>query len=68
MNKVTLSVPNINCNHCVNTIETELSDLDGVMTVEANSVTKQVNVEFDDPANLEGLKILLAEINYPVID
>jgi copper chaperone CopZ len=68
MSKVSLSVPNINCNHCVQTIETELSELDGVVSVEANSVTKEVNIDYVDPANEEGIKILLAEINYPVID
>ena len=68
MNNVTLSVPNINCNHCVHTIETELSDLEGVVKVEANSVTKRVDIDFGDPANLEKIKTLLAEINYPVID
>ncbi len=30
MNKITFVVPNINCNHCVHTIETELSEMDGV--------------------------------------
>ena len=68
MNNVTLSVPNINCNHCVHTIETELSELEGVVKVEANSVTKRVDIDFGDPANVEKIKTLLAEINYPVID
>ncbi len=67
MNKVVYNVPNINCNHCVNTIETELGDVEGVTIVAANSVTKKVDIEFEPPANEEELKSLLAEINYPVI-
>jgi len=65
MNKVTLTVPNISCNHCVNTIETELGEVEGVISVAANSVSKQVEIEYDDPANEESLLLLLAEINYP---
>ena len=67
MNKVTYNIPNINCNHCVHTIETELADVEGVIGVTANSVTNQVDIEFGPPANEEDLKVLLAEINYPVI-
>ena len=67
MNKVTLSVPNINCNHCVNTIETELKELDGVISVAANSVSKEVDIEYADPANEDSLLLLLAEINYPAL-
>ncbi len=65
MNKVTFTVPNINCNHCVHTIETELSEMEGVMSVAASSETNKVDVEYGDPANEEALLGLLAEINYP---
>lgn len=65
MNKITFIVPNINCNHCVNTIESELSEMDGVTSVVASSETNQVNVEFGDPADEQALLGLLAEINYP---
>ena len=65
MNKITFVVPNINCNHCTHTIETELSEMDGVTSVAASSETNQVVVEFGDPANEEALLVLLDEINYP---
>lgn len=66
MKTVTYSVPNINCGHCVHTIQTELSELDGVKQVTANAQTKQVTVAFDAPASEESIQALLKEINYPV--
>jgi len=60
------TIPNISCGHCVNTIQNELADLDGVQKVVANQVTKQATVTFEPPASEEKIKNLLAEINYPV--
>lgn len=65
MNKITFVVPSISCNHCVHTIETELSEMDGVTSVAASSDTNQVDVEFGAPATEEALLGLLAEIDYP---
>lgn len=65
MTTVTYSVPNISCGHCVHTIQMEVSDMDGVQSVVASAETKQVEIVFDAPADEEGIKALLAEINYP---
>jgi len=65
MSATTFSVPGINCGHCVNTISTELSEMEGVTRVEASPMTKQVAVEFDAPATEESIAALLTEINYP---
>jgi copper chaperone CopZ len=65
MSTITLSVPNINCGHCVHTIQTELVDVEGVRSVIADAVTKKVIVVFDAPADEEKIRQLLAEINYP---
>jgi len=53
--------------HCVHTIKTELADLEGVKSVEADANTKKVVVSFDAPASEEKIEKLLAEINYPVV-
>jgi len=66
MSTVTFSVPKISCGHCVHTIQSEVSNLAGVKKVEADLATKQVTVQYDPPASDEGLRALLAEINYPV--
>ena len=66
MTTITYSVPNINCGHCVHTIQTEVGDLQGVKSVKADAGTKKVEISFDAPASEEQIKSLLAEINYPV--
>ncbi|MHC1741110.1 MAG: heavy-metal-associated domain-containing protein [Anaerolineaceae bacterium] len=65
MKTVTYQVPNINCNHCVHTIKTELSELQGVKDVQADASTKKVTIQYEDPANETAIEALLKEINYP---
>ena len=66
MTTVTYSIPNISCGHCVHTIQTELSDVNGVKSVKADQETKKVEVVFDAPASEEKIKALLVLIDYPV--
>ena len=66
MTTVTYSVPNISCGHCVHTIQTELSDVQGVQSVVADQESKKVEIVFDAPATEEKLKALLVLIEYPV--
>lgn len=65
MTTVTYTVPAISCGHCTHTIEMEVGELQGVQSVKADEASKQVVITFDDPANEENIKALLAEINYP---
>jgi copper chaperone len=65
MKTVTYTIPNISCGHCVHTIKTEVSDLEGVQMVEANPQTKQATITFDSPASEDQIVALLKEINYP---
>ncbi len=66
MTTVTYSVPAISCAHCTHTIETELAELEGIRSVKADLVGKKVTVAFEQPADEEKIKALLAEIEYPV--
>lgn len=66
MSQVTYSVPNITCGHCVRTIQSELSEMEGVTRVVASEATKEVGVEFSPPATEARIEALLAEIDYPV--
>ncbi|RMG98842.1 MAG: heavy-metal-associated domain-containing protein [Chloroflexi bacterium] len=65
MTSKTFTVPNISCGHCTHTIEMELSELEGVVSVKADQATKQVTVEWQEPATWEKIQALLTEINYP---
>mgnify|MGYP000305017342 FL=1 len=65
MPMVTYKIPNISCHHCVNTIQNELSEVEGVKNVVAEVESKTATIEFEAPATEEILKNVLAEINYP---
>ena len=65
MNSKTVTVPNISCGHCVHTIELEVGELAGISSVKANEASKQVTIEWDEPATWEKIEALLQEINYP---
>ena len=66
MTTVTYTIPNISCHHCVHTIKNEVGELPGVKSVEADVATKVATISFETPASEEGIKSLLAELNYPV--
>jgi copper chaperone CopZ len=65
MNSKTFTVPNISCGHCTHTIESEVGELAGVTSVKAVEDTKQVTVQWQEPASWETIQALLQEINYP---
>ena len=66
MQSKTFTVPNISCGHCTHTIEMELGDIAGVKSVQADLDSRQVVVEWGEPATWEQIEAMLAEINYPV--
>jgi len=63
---ITYKIPNISCGHCVHTITSEVSDLEGVKSVVADFIAKQATITFEPPATEDKIKSVLAEINYPV--
>ena len=64
MQSKTFIVPNISCGHCTHTVEMELGELAGVQSVKADLDSKQVVVQWDDPATWEKIKATLVDINY----
>lgn len=66
MTTITYSIPNISCGHCVHTIQSEISDLDGVISVIANQEKRTATITYEPPATEEQIQLLLAEIDYPV--
>ena len=65
MSTKTITVPAISCGHCTHTIEMEVGDLAGVSSVSADVDSKQVTVEWGDPANWDQIEALLVEIDFP---
>jgi copper chaperone len=68
MEKITLSIPTISCEHCVMTIKRELGEMQGIKEVEGDATTKEITVQWDLPTTVEKIKSTLKEINYPAID
>lgn len=65
MTSKTFQVPNIGCDGCVRTVESELKQIAGVHNAHAEEVSKMVTVEWDDPASWEQIVSALTEIDYP---
>jgi copper chaperone len=65
MQSKTVTVPNISSGHCTHTVEMELRDITGVNSVKADIDSKQVVVEWGDPATWSQIEAMMVEINYP---
>jgi copper chaperone CopZ len=46
-------------------IKNELTELEGIKTVDGDPGKKSITVEFESPATLEKIRDTLKEINYP---
>ena len=60
----TVTVPKISCGHCVASITREVSELDGVSSVEGDADTREVTFRWSPPASWEGIRDLLADMGY----
>jgi copper chaperone CopZ len=60
----TFVVPNIGCDGCVRTIKNEVSEIEGVKSVNGDPNTKAVTVEWEAPATWDEIKARLVEIDY----
>ena len=65
MKTQTYAVPNISCGHCVMHIKRALSELEGVQSVEGDPKSKEIKVEFSEPATDELIRATLSDIDYP---
>ena len=68
MQQKSVKINNMSCQHCVRTIESELSDMEGVQSAQAELGTKTVTISWDRPATWDKIKDVLVEINYPPSD
>jgi copper chaperone len=68
METITLSAPDISCEHCKRTIERELGDLAGVTACSVDVPTRRVDVTYD-PAQVsrEAIVARLDDEGYPVV-
>ena len=67
MTTTTLTVPDISCAHCKQSIEGALSGLPGVRSVEVEIEPKTVSLEFDESEiGLEQIVRAIEEVGYDV--
>ena len=64
---ITLSVPDVSCEHCVKTINGALSALPGIEAVSTDIPTKTVNLRYDaSKLTLEQIETTLDDEGYTV--
>lgn len=64
MEKITLSIPGINCNHCVMAVKREGNLVPGVEFVSGDAQAKTATFAVADQASLASLKRALADAGY----
>lgn len=65
METITLSIPNISCNHCVMTVKRESGFVDGADFVSGDVDNKVATFQVAGDEALQELKKVLAEAGYP---
>ncbi len=64
---ITLTAPDISCEHCTAAIDSAVGALDGVKHVKSDIATKHVDVEFDPSrVSLAEIEAAMVEEGYPV--
>ena len=67
-NNVELKIDKISCQGCVNFLEKNLSQIEGISEVTANLAQSSLHLQYDsDLVNLEEIRKKLGDFNYPVI-
>jgi copper chaperone len=65
--EITLSVPDVSCEHCVKTVNGALGALPGVDAVSVDLTNKTVNLRYEpDQVTLERIEETLDEAGYTV--
>jgi copper chaperone CopZ len=64
MTTITLSIPNISCNHCIMTVKRETGFVDGAEFVSGDVDGKTATFQVTDEDSLLELKRTLAEAGY----
>ena len=68
MEEITLTAPDISCDHCIAAIRKALSKLAGVQFVGGNPQTKQVTIRYDPSVvELTAIEKAMEEEGYPQV-
>jgi len=65
MEERTVSIPNINCNHCAMTIRREIGEIEGVESVFVDVAAKRATIRWSAPADWTTIAAVLDDIGFP---
>jgi copper ion binding protein len=63
----TFQVQGMSCGHCVSSVQSEVSAIDGVTAVDVDLTTGQVTVTSDTPIDPTAVKAAVDEAGYEVV-
>lgn len=67
LEQITLTAPDISCDHCVATVQGAIGGLTGVNAVTANASTTKVDVSFDpNRVTIAQIETAMDDAGYPV--
>ena len=65
MEQKTVSIPDISCGHCLAAVKREAGEVNGVLSVEGDVQTKNVTIQWNEPATWEAIEDQLKDAGYP---
>jgi copper ion binding protein len=63
----TFQVAGMTCGHCVSSVESEVSAIDGVQTVDVDLATGRLTVTSDTPVDPDAVRSAVEEAGYEVV-
>lgn len=65
--KKQISITGMNCNHCVRTIESELSQLKGIKSIKVDLINAKANLEYESKIiSLEKIIFAIKSLGYNI--
>ncbi|MDR9457280.1 MAG: heavy-metal-associated domain-containing protein [Salegentibacter sp.] len=64
----TITVQNLRCGGCVNTITTKISEMENIDNVQVDKETSAVSFQYTEPEDAVKVKDKLKKLGYPEID
>lgn len=65
MKTLSYSIPNVSCQHCLNTIKAALETMPGVDFIEADIPNKILTIEGSNELDDDAIRAKLIQIGYP---
>lgn len=67
MNERILNVEGMSCNHCKSAVESAVSEVAGVTSVDASPEQDTVTVKYQDDVNMEAVERAIYDAGYDVV-